>query len=92
MTSTSGDTTHEATRVLVSAAVLPPDAAAQYPTHPTNGPIVFTVALRAANEVPPVTNADANGARHRDDHAEHHARLPRATMTGGNDRISTCQL
>jgi hypothetical protein len=31
------------------------------PTTPTNGPIVFTSALSAANEVPPVTNADANG-------------------------------
>ncbi|MEN3337270.1 MAG: hypothetical protein V7647_946 [Acidobacteriota bacterium] len=31
------------------------------PTNPTNGPIVFTAALSAANEVPPVTNADANG-------------------------------
>jgi filamentous hemagglutinin family protein len=31
------------------------------PTTPTNGPIVFTAALSAANEVPPVTNADANG-------------------------------
>jgi len=31
------------------------------PTNPTTGPIVFTAALSAANEVPPVTNADANG-------------------------------
>ena len=31
------------------------------PTTPTTGPIVFTAALSAANEVPPVTNADANG-------------------------------
>lgn len=31
------------------------------PTSPTTGPIVFTSALSAANEVPPVTNADANG-------------------------------
>ena len=31
------------------------------PTNPTSGPIVFTSALSAANEVPPVTNADANG-------------------------------
>jgi hypothetical protein len=31
------------------------------PTNPTNGPIVFTAALSAANEVPPITNADANG-------------------------------
>ncbi len=31
------------------------------PTSPTTGPIVFTAALSAANEVPPVTNADANG-------------------------------
>ena len=30
------------------------------PTSPTTGPIVFTSALSAANEVPPVTNADAN--------------------------------
>lgn len=30
------------------------------PTNPTQGPIVFTAALSAANEVPPVTNADAN--------------------------------
>jgi hypothetical protein len=31
------------------------------PTNPTTGPIVFTAALSSANEVPPVTNADANG-------------------------------
>jgi hypothetical protein len=34
------------------------------PTNPSNtntGPIVFIAALSAANEVPPVTNADANG-------------------------------
>ena len=31
------------------------------PTTPTTGPIVFTAPLSAANEVPPVTNADANG-------------------------------
>jgi hypothetical protein len=31
------------------------------PTNPTSGPVVFTAALSAANEVPPVTNADANG-------------------------------
>jgi hypothetical protein len=31
------------------------------PTNPTSGPIVFTAALSAANEVPPITNADANG-------------------------------
>lgn len=31
------------------------------PTTPSNGPIVFTAALSSANEVPPVTNADANG-------------------------------
>ncbi len=31
------------------------------PTNPSSGPIVFTAALTAANEVPPVTNADANG-------------------------------
>jgi hypothetical protein len=34
------------------------------PTNPSNtntGPIVFTATLSAANEVPPVTNADANG-------------------------------
>ncbi len=31
------------------------------PTSPTTGPIVFTSALSAANEVPPITNADANG-------------------------------
>jgi hypothetical protein len=31
------------------------------PTNPTSGPIVFTAALSAANEVPAVTNADANG-------------------------------
>jgi hypothetical protein len=30
------------------------------PTTPTTGPIVFTAPLSAANEVPPVTNADAN--------------------------------
>jgi CHRD domain-containing protein len=30
-------------------------------TAPTNQPTVFTVQLRAANEVPPVTNADVNG-------------------------------
>jgi hypothetical protein len=30
------------------------------PTNPTSGPIVFTAALSAANEVPAVTNADAN--------------------------------
>lgn len=31
------------------------------PTNPTTGPIVFTAALSAANEVPAITNADANG-------------------------------
>lgn len=31
------------------------------PTSPNSGPIVFTAALSAANEVPAVTNADANG-------------------------------
>ena len=31
------------------------------PTNPSTGPIVFTAALSAANEVPAVTNADANG-------------------------------
>jgi len=31
------------------------------PTTPSTGPIVFTAALNAANETPPVTNADANG-------------------------------
>ncbi len=31
------------------------------PSSPSTGPIVFTAALSAANEVPPVTNADANG-------------------------------
>lgn len=31
------------------------------PTNPTSGPIVFTAALSAANEVPAITNADANG-------------------------------
>jgi hypothetical protein len=31
------------------------------PTNPSNGPIVFTAALSAANEVPAITNADANG-------------------------------
>lgn len=30
------------------------------PSGPSNQPTVFTVALRASNEVPPVTNADAN--------------------------------
>lgn len=30
------------------------------PTNPTKGPIVFTAALSAANEVPAVTNGDAN--------------------------------
>jgi hypothetical protein len=31
------------------------------PTNPSTGPIVFTAALSAANEVPAITNADANG-------------------------------
>jgi CHRD domain-containing protein len=31
------------------------------PITPTPGPIVFTAALTAANETPPVTNVDANG-------------------------------
>jgi hypothetical protein len=31
------------------------------PTNPSTGPIAFTAALSAANEVPAVTNADANG-------------------------------
>jgi hypothetical protein len=30
------------------------------PTNPSTGPIVFTAALSAANEVPAITNADAN--------------------------------
>jgi CHRD domain len=30
------------------------------PTSPTSGPIVFTVDLRASNEVPPVSNAESN--------------------------------
>lgn len=31
------------------------------PSSPSTGPIVFTSALNTANEVPPVTNAEANG-------------------------------
>lgn len=31
------------------------------PSSPSSGPIVFTAALTTANEVPPVTNAEANG-------------------------------
>ena len=42
--------------------------------------IVFTVQLSAANEVPPITNAEANGARYGDDHVQRAARC-------GNRRI-----
>jgi hypothetical protein len=42
--------------VLIAVAACGSDS----PTNPSSGPIVFTAALSAANEVPAVTNADAN--------------------------------
>lgn len=47
-----------ATALLMAAA-----CGTDNPTTPTSntGPIVFTAQLSAANEVPPITNADANG-------------------------------
>jgi hypothetical protein len=43
--------------VLIAVAACGSDS----PTNPSTGPIVFTAALSAANEVPAITNADANG-------------------------------
>ncbi len=46
--------------ILLMAAACGDDTTTPTTPSPTTGPIVFTATLSAANEVPPVTNADAN--------------------------------
>lgn len=47
--------------MLVCAAALAlPGCGSKSPTNPSNAPTIFTVALSAQNETPPITNAEAN--------------------------------
>jgi len=48
------------TAVLLMAAACSDDGTTPTTPSPNTGPIVFTASLGAANEVPPVTNAEAN--------------------------------
>ena len=43
---------------IIAALAILGAACGDGPTDPSDGPVVFTVALAASNEVPPVTNAD----------------------------------
>ena len=37
--------------------------------------VVYTVALKASNETPPITNAESNGSGNRGHHGQHHEGL-----------------
>ena len=45
--------------IVAALAILGAACGSNNPTSPSDGPVVFTVALAASNEVPPVTNADS---------------------------------
>lgn len=47
--------------VLLAVLTVVAGCGSSSPSSPSAGPIVFTSALTTANEVPPVTNAEANG-------------------------------
>ena len=44
--------------IVAALAILGAACGSSNPTSPSDGPVVFTVALAASSEVPPVTNAD----------------------------------
>ena len=97
--------TNETTAAIGTALMLAAACGSDSPTTPSGntGPIIFTAQLSAANEVPPITNADANARgtvtitfnvprdRHRRSHRRRQRHLPGAAarLPGRADHPAT---